>query len=296
MNTTRPERKTRSGAIVTTDLSEQHAKSRSEVPPTFGGSPIFAFFVVATLLVAGVIGLMTFQPGLFPGMKGMNHFGDQAHRVHDLAYGSLFTVGVAGILAQLRQPARNVAGMAMALIPGASLLLAAVLSGDVGVIAFNPLRAAAMVTVIVALLHPTGRSFFRSFRRTRVDPAMLVVVAVAAVPLLNLAAENIRLQRTIVNEHTAARHYGFMAASAFAIIGVGILSSLRPDGWRLTAWVTAALAVFLGLTSLVYDNADSRLGQTMAIGAIVWGIAFAATAERSRLKGEVKSPSPAQHR
>jgi hypothetical protein len=68
---------------------------------------------------------------------------------------------------------------------------------------------------------------------------------------------------------------GFMAALAFTIIGAGVLSSLRPDGWRLTAWVAAALPVLVGLTSLVYRNADSSLDQTWALVAIAWGIAFA---------------------
>jgi hypothetical protein len=278
---------------VSTDLSKQPAELRSEILRNLRGSPIFAFYVLATLLVAGVIGLMTFQPDLFPGMKGMNHFGQQSHRVHDLSYGFLFSVGVVGILAQLRHPARNVAAMVMALIPGASLVLAAALSGDAGVVTFNPLRSAAIMTVIVALLHPVGRSFFRSFMRARVDPAMLVTVIIAAVPLLIFAFENIDLQRTIANDHAAAGHYGFMAALAFTVIGTGILSSLRPDGWRLTAWVTAALAVLLGMTSLVYQNADSSLDQTWALAGIIWGIAFAATAARARTRGEAVTASVA---
>jgi hypothetical protein len=71
---------------------------------------------------------------------------------------------------------------------------------------------------------------------------MVVVVIIAAAPLLNLAFENIRLQRTIANDHALAGHYGFMAALAFTIIGAGVLSSLRPDGWRLTdpPWPAAA--------------------------------------------------------
>jgi amino acid permease len=59
-----------------------------------------------------------------------------------------------------------------------------------------------------------------------------------------------------------AGHYGFIAALASTIIGAGVLFSLRADGWRVTAWVTAAVAVLLGLTSLVYRYADSSLGQT----------------------------------
>jgi hypothetical protein len=132
-------------------------------------SPIFAFYVLASLVVAGRIGLITFRPELM-GMAGMNHFGVPQHRIHDLTFGFLFTTGVAGILAQLRRPAKNVAGMVMALIPWVALLLAAILSADVfRVIVVNPSRSIAAMTVIVVLLHPAGRGFLRSFRLSRVN-------------------------------------------------------------------------------------------------------------------------------
>jgi tetrahydromethanopterin S-methyltransferase subunit F len=90
-------------------------------------SPIFAFYVLATLVVAGRNGLITWQPELM-GMPGMVHFGVPQHRIHDLTFGFLFTTSVVGVLAQLRRPSKNVAGMLMALIPWVGLLLAAFLS------------------------------------------------------------------------------------------------------------------------------------------------------------------------
>lgn len=82
-------------------------------------SPIFAFYVLVTLGVAGIIGLITV--GVID--LGMTHFGDPAHRTHDVTYGVLFTTGVVGMLAQLRRPHKNAAAMLMALIPVAGLLL-----------------------------------------------------------------------------------------------------------------------------------------------------------------------------
>ena len=64
-------------------------------------SPIFAFYVLATLVVAGRIGLITFQPELM-GMPGMVHFGVPQHRVHDLTFRFLFTTSVVGVLLQFR--------------------------------------------------------------------------------------------------------------------------------------------------------------------------------------------------
>src|SRR3989337_3507118 len=138
-------------------------------------SPVFALYGLVTLGVAGFIGVVLFYPRLliaalgpefrvggFPvGFHSQIHFAEPRHLVHDLTFGFLFTTGVVGILAQLRRPSKNVAGMLMALIPWVGLLLAAVLSTDKSVIVSTERMAVALLTVFVALLHPTGRDFFR---------------------------------------------------------------------------------------------------------------------------------------
>jgi hypothetical protein len=249
-----------------------------EMRHSLRASPIFAFYVLFTLAIAGVIGLITF--GFID--RGMNHFGDPRHRVHDLTYGLVFTTGIVGILAQLRRPSKNVAGMLMALIPWVGLLLAAVLSTDTGVIRSAERVAVALLTVFVVLLHPTGRDFFRSFSISRVNWVMLALVGIATVPLLAFASTNIGLERTVTDDHAGMGHYGFMAAFSFTVIGVGLLASLRPDGWRLTAWVAGLLPALLGLASLAYPDVSSSLGLVWALAAIAWGIGFIAAAERTR--------------
>jgi hypothetical protein len=242
-------------------------------------NPIFGLYVLAALVVAGIIGLITVDV-LGPGMS---HFGQPAHRTHDVAYGLLFTTLVLGLVAQLRRPSGNVAGMVMALIPSAGLLLAGVLADDVdAVFTFNPMRYAAAVTAVAALVHPAGLAFFRSFRVERVNRVVLALAAVAAVPFLGFASTNIELQRTVTDEHTVMGHYGFMAALSFTIIGVGVLASLRPDGWQLPARVAGLLTGGLGITSLLYPNAASSLDTLWALAAIAWAIAFVAAAELTR--------------
>src|SRR5262245_2468095 len=80
-------------------------------------------------------------------------------------------------------------------------------------------------------------------------------------------------------------HYGFMAGFCFTVVGVGLLASLRPDGWRLAAWVAGLLPALLGLASLAYPDNSSSLGPARALGAISWGAAFVAAAERTRNVG-----------
>lgn len=249
-------------------------------------SPIFAFYVLASLAVAGVIGLITIDVIDL----GFSHFGDPAHRTHDITYGFLFTTAVVGLVAQLRRPEQNVAGMLMAPIPMAALALAGVLSNDMdAVVRFHPLRWVVWVTVVAALVHPAGRAFFRSFSAPRVNRVMLALVGVAAVLLLALASTNIRLQETVLDEHAGTGHYGFMAAFGFTVIAVGVLASLRPLGWRLTAWVAGLLPALLGVTSVLYPDAVSSLDPFWAVAAIAWGFGFVAAAA---ITDNAEGPTP----
>ena len=251
-------------------------------------SPGFVIALLITLAAAGfnalMVGLMVLRlDSLLPGpFEQMNHFTELHHRVHDLTFAFLFIPAVVGILAQFRRPSRNVAGQLMALIPSVGLLLTLLLTMLLGNNAnvLQPPWVTVMAAAFTAtMLHPAGRRFFRSFSLGRVNRILLALVTIAAVPLLIFAATNLDLQGAITDEHAAAGHYGFMAAFSFTVLGVGLLASLRPDGWRITAWVTGLLPALIGLASLLYPDATSRLDLPWALAAIVWGAVFVATAE-----------------
>lgn len=108
---------------------------------------------------------------------------------------------------------------------------------------------------------------------------MLILVAIAAVPLVLFSSTNIGIQGAITDRHSAAGHYGFMAAFSFTVTGVSLLAALRPDGWRLTAWIAGLLPALPGLASLLYADATSSLSLGWAVAAIVWGALFVAAAE-----------------
>jgi plastocyanin len=257
-------------------------QSLREVMHSLRASPGFALAVLITLGLAGLIGLMTLLMSVLGGFLGMAHFTEPSHRIHDLTYGFLFTTAVVGLLAQLLRPSKNVAGMLMALIPWIGLLLAAALATDPGVILSAERMLVAAGTVLAALLHPARRDFLRSFSVSRINWVLLGLVIIAAVPLLAFASTNIGLQGTATNEHAGMGHYGFMAAFGFTVIGVGLLASLRPEGWRLTAWVAGLLPAILGLASVVYLDVDSSLGLVWALAAVGWGVVFVAAAELTR--------------
>lgn len=217
-----------------------------------------AFFLVGllTLGLAGLFGGMVVLMNIRPGFMGMAHFTEPSHRIHDVTFALLNGTAVVGMLAQLRAPLRNIASQLMALIPFAGLLLAVALTNTW--VLSPPWLLVGASAVLAAMFHPAGDPL-RTFGRSRVNRVMLALVAIAAVPLLAFALTNIGLQRAGPTEHALMGHYGFMAAFSFTVIGAGLLSSARPDGWRLTAWVAGSLPILLGLASVVFSNFDSRL-------------------------------------
>lgn len=262
-----------------------------DVAATGRSSRAFVVVLGVTLAAAGInalmVGLMAL--GLDEPLPGpfarMGHFTEPRHRTHDLVFGFLFLPPVLGLLAQFRRPARNVAGMVMALVPAAALLVVLVLTlvqgGTIRVLQ-PPWMIVMAGALFATALHPAGSGFFRSFRLSRASGAMLVLVAGAAVALIPFAAANIGLQTSLPDDHAAAGHYGFMAGFALTTIGLGVLASVRPDGWRLTAWTAGLLPALLGVASLVYADAVSSLTLLWSVAAIAWGTGFVVVAEFSR--------------
>lgn len=254
-------------------------------------SPGFTLALVITLVAAAFNGLMVLLmalrlESLLPGaFAQMAHFTEPHHRTHDLTFAFLFVPALVGVLAQFRRPSRNLAAIVMALVPSVALLLTVlltfVMSGN-GRTLQPPWLMVMAGSIIAMVLHPAGGDVISSFRRSRIDPVLLALTLVATVPLLVSAVRNIGLQGTVPDDHAAAGHYGFMAAFAFAVIGVALLASLRPAGWRLTGRVAGLLPALLGVTSLVYPDATSSLGLPWALTAIAWGGLFVAAVELTR--------------
>jgi hypothetical protein len=241
---------------------------------------VFLLVVLLTLGLAGLFGGMVVLMNVQPGFMGMAHFTEPHHHIHDLTFAVLNGTAVVGMLAQLRAPVRKIASQLMALIPFAGLLLAVALTNTW--VLSPPWLLVGASTVLATMFHPAGDPL-RSFSAARLDRVMIALVLIAAVPLLAFASTGIGLQRAGPSEHALLGHYGFMAAFSFTVIGVGLLASARPDGWRLTAWVAGVLPVLLALSSLAFPDVDSALGFPWAIAAIAWGVVFVAAAESRRI-------------
>jgi hypothetical protein len=167
----------------------------------------------------------------------------------------------------------------MALVPWIALLLTFSITNRW---VFAPAPVFAALTLGATVLHPAGRDLFRSFSVARVNWVMLALVIMAAVPLLAFAVANLRLQMSVANDHAALGHYGFMAAFSLTVIAVAVIASLRPVGWKLSAWTAGLLPALLGITSLIYPNIDSSLDRGWSMAAIVWSVALVAAAVLTR--------------
>jgi hypothetical protein len=246
-------------------------------------SPVFTLLLFITLGLFGLLGVVLVQDNI---IGGHSHFREHHHRVHDLTFAFLFGTAAVGTSVQVFAPTKHVAGQLMALIPWLGLALvfplteywAAPASGFV----MGATALFGALTLNTTIFHPLGRDLLRSFSVSGVDRVMLALVAVGAVPLLAWASTNIELQRTAADDHADLGHYGFTAAFSFTVIGVGLLASLRPDGWRLTAWVAGLLPGLLGVASIFFPDVTSSLSVAWALPAIAWGVVFVAAAEVRR--------------
>jgi hypothetical protein len=223
------------------------------------------------------------------------------HRLHEVGFAMVMWPLLVGLLVQFRSPKRHVAGMWMALVNVAALGLA---------FAVTDYWTQAMVlvffgvpSVLAALLHPAGRELVTSFGVDRVNRVALVLVLVAAVPLLAFAGTQVGLQTGAIHpdhgggadaeevhqQHVEFGHFMIVVAMVFGVIGVGLLGSLQPPGWWVATWLAGAMSVVYGLASVAAPAAASNPGPLWSVAAVVWGVGFVAAAEVTQ---DTANPSP----
>lgn len=257
--------------------------------------------IAFTLIVLGILAFLVVGNGIFilfpilgwfPDALGLNpELGP--HRLHALAVSLTFWVFAIGLLVQLRSPRKNVTGLIMALLVWVGPVVAYALTNYMGLVALVGVFGGS--TVLAAFLHPSGRGLLDSFRTSRLSWVLLALVVVAAVPMVAYAATQVGLQTGAIQpahghdggghgedvhqEHLAEGHFATMAGFALTVIAVGLLASLRADGWWMAAWVAGILAIVLGLVSLLYPETASAVGPVWGVAATVWGGIFIGVAE-----------------
>lgn len=263
-----------------------------------------AVVLVFVGVMVALTGLLLLFPFITWFVEPLNLFPDAelGHFVHDMGFTFLIWAMMVGMLAQLRSPARQLSSMFMVPVILVALVLGMVLTSNFDSIAIVAVFGG--LWLIAALLHPARDEFRSAIRFDRLNRVMLVLVVVAAIPLLAFAAANVNLQTGATDghahdhgdvaaaelheEHLEAGHFLMMAATAFAIIGLGLLASFRTAGWWLSAWFAGLIPAALGLASVLYPDVASSAGPLWGSAAILWGVAFIVASEYTQ---DARSPT-----
>lgn len=254
---------------------------------------LFAF-MLRQLALFPIIGWSENAFGLAPAGADIT-----SHRLHDMGITLLFWTAGVGLLSQLRNPLDYATAQLMALVPWIAFLVAFAVTNF-----WNPVMIVGIfggVTLLATIVHPSGRDLLSSFSGARVSWVLVALVLIAAVPLLAYAGTQMGLQTGAIEpahdhaeaghgeevhqEHIDAGHFAIMVALSLTVIGVGLLASVRPDGWWVAAWMAGLLPILVGLLSVAYPDAASTVEPLWAGAAILWGLVFIVVAEYTQPDG-----------
>jgi len=192
-----------------------------------------------------------------------------SHRVHEVSIGALFTLGFAGVLAQLRRSDRTT-GAVQAVV--ALAVAAGVITTSTG---FEPLVLAYLLPPIgLIVLDPEWRKVVTP--KLQRDLRMLVFAALLLAILGPDVAANFQKATLLVQGHES--HWGAMAAFVVAVTLLAFVAALRPPGWRLAAWSSIAAVTVSAAVSLAFRYDASALGVSHSIATLLWAAGFGTTA------------------
>jgi hypothetical protein len=241
-----------------------------------------AFTVLTFLFGAASLGGL-FGIGLVIGWFDTDEGG--IHRVHDLGFGILYGIVVAGaFFALLRRPEDKPSVFLQVIAAALAVTIAALVSADPGYLTIAV--ALLVASAILLALHPGRDEVLHP--KPRLSPVMSAFVLAGAIPLVWFGLTSARLQRdgSPLDPHVLMGHWTTMASMAFGLVAVGLLASARIRGWRFTAWCAGLGTAVYGLGSIVFHRfpgTDVTYAGSEGIGwglvALIGGLAFVAVAE-----------------
>lgn len=247
--------------MSTTSLPTQKA-ARWRGPATRVGSGLLALAFGVLFFGLPLLVLAWFSAGA-----------DAMHQVHGVGWG--VTAGLllaVGFGSQAVAP-RAYAGMQSAVAATVALIAVGLAAG--GLLQLAPIVVVAAIAVAV---HPQRAQLARMAPRSR---ALLALVALAAVPLLVYAADQVGLARAALpgDPHVAEdNHYQSMAAMAVGLLLVGSVAAARQPGWRVPLY-TAGLGMALFGVASIASAMPGSVGPIWGTAALVGGVAFVAVGE-----------------
>jgi hypothetical protein len=232
------------------------------------------WFSVVAALFAVIFGLLLFGwVGLVFGW--IDNEAGGIHRIH-LIGGSGITAGILIaipllLIAWLRD---DVALLQTIAVVGLAFALASVFATDWVGLAFLPIVA---IPVIALLAIGRGWRRFASAGEGFALAVFLVTLA-SAVFWVTYALSTAKLQRTGFphDPHIEMHHWTSMAGMALAIVFVGLLASLKTEGWVIVARLVAAGSIVYGVASIVFASFSGTDVPYPGGEGIGWGLAAVA--------------------
>jgi MFS family permease len=237
-----------------------------------GNRKLTAFFAVLVLSLVPYVLVADILPAVVLGWTRTMDFG--IHQLHEMMFGAFLLAGLIGLLVQFRAPRSKVSPMLG--VVGVFVVVAIVTTAASGIDPFILLFV--IPPIVVALLHPAGRELVR-VDRARVNYVLFGLTVVAAVPLAAFALNQWSLQATIADEHTTLGHWAVMAGLSLGMVVLGLVTSLRQRGWRITAWLTGLLVAYFGALSVAFPGIASSVPTVWAVAAFAWAVAFVGMSE-----------------
>ena len=223
--------------------------------------------VFMSTVVAFVLFLYLFSPfsSLFLGW--FVDFEDNiSHRVHEVTFGMLFAMMLAGVAVQLRKPEAKIAALQQAIL--VSVVLSVVVAASTG------WEWTALLYVVpplaIAYLHPNRRAVFAVPRMPH--GGLLYLALPAALPFIFGFIDEFEKAAKELRGHQA--HWGGMAAFALIIVILALLAASHPPGWRVVAWSTGSSMIVYGVASMSFPFDASARPDLLAVISIVWGTLF----------------------
>jgi hypothetical protein len=228
-----------------------------------------AFRILAWLLALSGIAF-----ALFTVVFGFIDEGQRIHRFHNILLASLLLVLTAPpLIAAIRDPERATIPLMHLLVVSAAGVVTMVLALTV-----DPFTLPVLVLLgVLWLLRPGKDSPFPPGRPSAI---LVVLVLAAAVPLAVYAFDNARLQDIdTTSEHAEFFHWVETSFTAAAVLFLGLLVSMRPAAYRMSAWCAGAAIAILGAASLLLPTYASAFDTLWAWAALAGGLVFVAVDE-----------------
>lgn len=212
--------------------------------------------------------------GLFTIVFAVIDEGQEIHAVHNTIVATLLLVlSAPAAFAAARAPERSTRPLVHLSVVGIAGLIAMALS-----LTLDPFTLPLVILVgMLWALRPSREGLIPGGSPS---PILLVLVLAAAGPLGAYALGQAELERIDnFSEHSEFFHWVETSFYAVAIVLLGILASIRPAAYRLSAWAAGVALAVLGVASLALRGRASALDTGWAWAAVVGSLVFLAAVE-----------------